>query len=222
MCDSCFLFHTRSNVSTRLHHIQHSTVSKGSHLRTRRPCRRFHRPTWACEWWSPWLPAPRRRRYLQQGRTEAAVFTHFLLYDWITMIHFEHFLSTWLPWLCERLLRDSYLQYFAPSNAATAFSRQFLVGFPLRLYSNPYKTDRQSETKIFNSFCNKQILRKAVKGVKLVLVKSCSVMWIFSVASMYPTNCSNLIAPCGINKLLLDWTEFETWLEDFSVTWIKH
>lgn len=31
------------------------------------------------------------------------------------------------------------LLYFAPSRAATAFSRQFLVGFPLRLYSNPWK-----------------------------------------------------------------------------------
>lgn len=31
----------------------------------------------------------------------------------------------------------SYLQYFAPSKAATAISRQFLVGFPLRLYSYP-------------------------------------------------------------------------------------
>lgn len=35
--------------------------------------------------------------------------------------------------------QHSYLQYFAPSKAATALSRQFLVGFPLRLYSNPWE-----------------------------------------------------------------------------------
>lgn len=39
------------------------------------------------------------------------------------------------------------LQYLAPSSAATAFSRQFLVGFPLRLYSKPYwETKKQKAT----------------------------------------------------------------------------
>ena len=38
-----------------------------------------------------------------------------------------------------KLWNENHLLYLAPSSAATAFSKQFRVGFPERLYSKPWR-----------------------------------------------------------------------------------
>lgn len=48
-----------------------------------------------------------------------------------------------------KLWNENHLLYLAPSSAATAFSKQFRVGFPERLYSKPWRKEVRVHPKRF-------------------------------------------------------------------------